>query len=120
MSITTATKEEKKAMSQTVNMQIEYRGGASHKHLHLLSGTVFSVSKGSGDVTLNVKILPKNAGTPTPANERPNQVRLWFPLPVSPFFDSSGVLAREIAIGPIAYTTPDNIGKASTVLTPNP
>jgi hypothetical protein len=107
------------AMPQTVTMQIEYRGGGPNRHLHLLAGTEFNVSKGGGEVTLNLNILPKNAGTPTPADQRPNQVRLWFPLPVPLFFDS-GVLATEITIGPISYASADNIGKAVKILTPNP
>jgi len=114
----TATKrEEERAMAQTVTMQIEYR--ANIKHLHLKANTVLSVLKGGGPVTWNVEILPPNPAVPIPLNLRPNQVRLWFPLPDPLFFDSTGVLSREITIGPFAYTTSDNKGKAVTLLTPN-
>lgn len=118
MPITTATKQEEKAMPQTVTMQIEYRGGP--KHLHLKQNTVLSVSKGGGPVTWNVEILPTNPALPIPLNLRPSHVRLWFPLPDPLFKDFTGVLLREITIGPFAYTTPDNKGKAGTQLTPNP
>ena len=110
-------------MPQTVTMQIEYRGGAQHLHLHLKQNTVLNFSLGGGPVSWNVEILPKNPATPIPLNLRPNQVRLWFPLETPSgdplFFDSTGTPSKEIEIGPIAYTTSDNKGKASVTLTPN-
>jgi hypothetical protein len=107
MPVTTATQEER-TMPQTVNMQIEYRGG--EKHLHLKQNTVINFSKTGGQVTWNVEILPSAQTIP-----QAKEVRVWFPLPNLPFLNSPSVLS----FSPIVYGA-DGIGRASMLLTPDP
>jgi hypothetical protein len=119
MTITTAVKEEERAMAQTVNMQIEYRGG-EEMHLHLKKKTVLTFSRKS-PVTWNVHILPIKEKEPIPEELRPREVTLWFPVPVlKDSKEPRQVFLREITFRDFDYSEPDNIGRACRELTPNP